>query len=252
MQPTEIVLQILVTLIIGGIGAYFSYNYRIQTRLKVLELRIEAYRELFAVTEIASPTRLGRGAQLSEQDAKKLGKDIYSWYYENGHGLLMPNRTRQHLQWLQRTLQGEPVEEVPADPLLREVSKLRTCSGGTWASLVRANPAGNRLGTRSRPPSDGLLDAERTRGSHTRCTSYHLAWPGSGPRRSAVGYSLNARPRSSSGLTRTHQSASASCRPPTPRPSRTACILTLPAAPPIMIRRSAASLHSVGIESRSC
>jgi len=37
---------------------HFSYNYRIQTRLKVLELRIDAYRKLFAVTEIASPTRL--------------------------------------------------------------------------------------------------------------------------------------------------------------------------------------------------
>jgi len=38
----------------------------------------------------------------------------------------MPNRTRRHLQWLQRTLQGEPVEDVEPDPLLREVSKLRT------------------------------------------------------------------------------------------------------------------------------
>lgn len=126
MQIAEIILQILATLIVGGVGAYFSYNYRIQTRLKVLELRIDAYRKLFAITEIASPTRLGRGAQLSEQETKKLGFDIYSWYYENGHRLLMPNLTRRHLQWLQRTLQGEPVEDVTPDPLLREVSKLRT------------------------------------------------------------------------------------------------------------------------------
>lgn len=126
MQNAELVLQILATLIIGGIGAYFSYNYRVQTRLKVLELRIEAYRKLFAATEIASPTRLGRGTQLSEEEAKKLGNDIYSWYYENGHGLLMPNRTRQHLQWLQRTLQGEPVDDIAPDPIIGEVSKLRT------------------------------------------------------------------------------------------------------------------------------
>lgn len=101
MQTAELALQILATLIVGGIGAYFSYNYRVQTRLKVLELRIDAYRKLFAATEVASPTRLGRSPTLSDQDAKKLGNDIYSWYYENGHGLLMPNRTRRHLQWLQ-------------------------------------------------------------------------------------------------------------------------------------------------------
>ena len=126
MQTAELVLQILATLVVGGIGAYFSYNYRVQTRIIVLELRIDAYRKLFAATEVASPTRLGRGTGLSEQEAKKLGHDIYSWYFENGHGLLMPNRTRRHLHWLQRTLQGEPIDDVNPDPMLLEVSKLRT------------------------------------------------------------------------------------------------------------------------------
>lgn len=126
MQATELFFQILATLILGGVGAYFSYNYRVQTRLRVLELRIDAYRKLFEVTETASPTRLGRGAQLSEEDARKLGREIYNWYFENGHGLLMPNRTRQHLQWLQRSLQGEPVDDAVQDPLLGQISKLRS------------------------------------------------------------------------------------------------------------------------------
>src|ERR1700681_2964542 len=104
MQTAELALQIVVTILLGGLGTYFSYNYRIQTRLKVLELRVEAYRRLFAVTETASPTRLGRGPQLTEEAARKLGGEIYRWYYEDGNGLLMPNRTRRHLQWLQRTL----------------------------------------------------------------------------------------------------------------------------------------------------
>ena len=125
MQTAELMLQILATLIVGAIGAYFSYNYRVQTRLKMLELRIDAYRKLFAATEIASPTRLGRSTQLSEEEARKLGSDIYAWYYDNGNGLLMPNRTRRHLQWLQRTLQGEPVDDVAPDPLLGEISRLR-------------------------------------------------------------------------------------------------------------------------------
>ena len=126
MPTAELVLQVLATLVVAGIGAYFSYNYRIQTRIKVLELRIDAYRKLFAATEVASPTRLRRGAALSEQEAKDLGHAIYSWYYESGNGLLMPNRTRRHLHWLQRTLQGEPIDDVNLDPLLLEVSKLRT------------------------------------------------------------------------------------------------------------------------------
>jgi hypothetical protein len=35
---------------------------------------------------------------------------MYNWYYENGNGLLMTNRTRAVLQSLQQRLQGEQFE----------------------------------------------------------------------------------------------------------------------------------------------
>ena len=126
MRLAELFLNFTSTILLASIGAYFSYNYRIQTRLKVLELRVDAYRKLFAATESASPTRLGRGDHLSEEDSRRLGESIYRWYYDNGNGLLMPNRTRKHLQWLQRTLQKEPNLETSPDPMIGEISKLRT------------------------------------------------------------------------------------------------------------------------------
>jgi hypothetical protein len=126
MQAVELVLQSAATILLGGIGVYFSYNYRIQTRLKVLELRIEAYRKLFAITEPASPGRRGRGLGLSAEEARKLGDEIHKWYYDNGNGILMPNRTRQHLHWLLGALQGDPPVDSTSDALINEVSKLRT------------------------------------------------------------------------------------------------------------------------------
>ena len=126
MQTVELALQGAATILLGGIGVYFSYNYRIQTRLKVLELRVEAYRKLFAITEIASPGRRGRGPGISEEEAWKLGDEIHKWYYDNGNGILMPNRTRQHLHWLIGALQREPIVDSTRDALINEVSKLRT------------------------------------------------------------------------------------------------------------------------------
>lgn len=86
---------------------------------------MEAYRKLFALTEPTSPTRLDRGDSLSPEEAKALGKAIYDWYYENGNGLLMPNRTRLKLQALQQKLQGEPLRRFPDDPLLQQAAHFR-------------------------------------------------------------------------------------------------------------------------------
>ena len=126
MQTVELALQGAATILLGGIGVYFSYNYRIQTRLKVLELRVEAYRKLFAITEIASPGRRGRGPGLSKEETWKLGGEIHKWYYDNGNGILMPNRTRQHLHWLIGALQGESPVDSTSDAPINELSKLRT------------------------------------------------------------------------------------------------------------------------------
>lgn len=118
-------MNAVVALTVAGVGLYIANSFRLQARVRLIELRVEAYRKLFALTEPSSPTRLGRGASLSPEEAKILGKQIYDWYYENGNGLLMPNRTRLVLQELQQKLQGEPLKRLPDDPLLAQCADLR-------------------------------------------------------------------------------------------------------------------------------
>lgn len=126
VRVLEILLGVLVPIAIAGVGWYVVSSFRLQARLRILELRVEAYRKLFEVTEIASPTRLGRGELLSEEDQKALGRALYDWYYDNGNGLLMPNRTRHHLFVLQRSLQREPIETANVDPHIEATSQLRS------------------------------------------------------------------------------------------------------------------------------
>jgi hypothetical protein len=115
MALAQLVVNALIAITLGAIGLYLASNYRIQTRIRLLELRVHAYRTLFALTEVAIPTRLGRGEAWSPDEERRLGRAIYDWYYENGNGLLMPNSTRAHLQSLQQKLQGEPLRRQSDD-----------------------------------------------------------------------------------------------------------------------------------------
>ena len=72
MVVAQLIVQSVIALIIAGTGWYIATNLRLQTRVKLLELRVEAYRKLFEVTEVASPTRLGRGERLTEEEAHAL------------------------------------------------------------------------------------------------------------------------------------------------------------------------------------
>jgi len=125
MALAQLIVNSAIAFLIAGIGLYAANSYRLQARIRLLEIRVEAYRKLFRLTEATSPTRLGRAESLSEEEARALGKAIYDWYYENGNGLLMPNRTRLMLQALQRKLQGQPLRRLPTDPLLQEVAQFR-------------------------------------------------------------------------------------------------------------------------------
>lgn len=152
MALAQLITNTVVALIIGSVGVYIGNSFRLQAQIRLLELRVEAYRQLFALMEIASPTRLGRGESLSPQDAKALGRAIYNWYYENGNGLLMPDRTRLKLQSLQQKLQGEPQQRLPEDPILREAAHFRHALRkdiGVFASDEPISPRGLRRRTAS-------------------------------------------------------------------------------------------------------
>lgn len=161
MAVAQLIVNAVVALIVAGAGLYIANSFRLQTRIKLLEVRVEAYRKLFSLTEITSPTRLGRDESLSPEEAKTLGKAIYDWYYENGNGLLMPNRTRLILQSLQQKLQGEPQRRLPDDPLLREVAHFRHALRRDVGVFASDEPVGltrregrRRLGRRGRMGTD--------------------------------------------------------------------------------------------------
>jgi hypothetical protein len=121
-----VIVEGFTSIAIFAFGSYFAYNYRLQTKLKLLESRIEAYRSLWALTEPASPTRGDRGESLPPDAAKAMGRAIYDWYYKDGNGLFMPDRTRQHLQKIHQTLQyGEP-QPPSGDPQIVALSQLRS------------------------------------------------------------------------------------------------------------------------------
>ena len=125
MALAQLLVNAAVALIVAGIGLYIANSYRLQARIRLIELRVEAYRKLFELTEPSSPTRLGRPESLSPDEARELGKKIYDWYYDNGNGLLMPNSTRLMLQEVQQKLQGQPLRRLPEDPLLAQIAHLR-------------------------------------------------------------------------------------------------------------------------------
>ena len=149
MALAQLIVSSTIALVIAGTGWYIASSYRMQTRIRLLEPRVEVYRKLFEITEVTSATRLGRGEQLTREEATRLGRAIYDWYYQNGNGLLMPNSTRTHLQDLQQKLQGEPLRRQSNDPLLAEVSHLRSLlrrdigvfakseSGGAWPDTIK-------------------------------------------------------------------------------------------------------------------
>jgi hypothetical protein len=149
MQIAQLIVSSIMTVVVAALGWHFIASYRILTRIKLLETRVQAYRKLFEITEPTSPTRLGRGEALDPEDARRLGRMIYEWYYKDGNGLLMPNSTRVYLQSLQQRLQGEPERRQSSDPILREVSHLRSLLrqdvgvfaedefGGAWPDRTR-------------------------------------------------------------------------------------------------------------------
>ena len=78
------------------IGAYLAYSHRRQIKLRVAEKRLAAYEKLWDKMSFASPVRLARwkAQPLTQEERGKLFDDFVAWYYENGSGMFMDERTR--------------------------------------------------------------------------------------------------------------------------------------------------------------
>jgi hypothetical protein len=86
--------------LLAAIGLYLAHSYGRQQRLTIAERRLDAYSKLWALTEVARPTRVkdvsvDRQGPLSRQEARKLYQEMTHWYFGSGNGLLFPHTTKE-------------------------------------------------------------------------------------------------------------------------------------------------------------
>lgn len=105
MQGLREWASVIATILLGIVGAYFSYSYGRQLRLSLASRRLAAYSKLWEATGVASPTRLDVRAglvetvgaldrSLTESERRALHNTLVTWYYTDGNGMLLTKLTR--------------------------------------------------------------------------------------------------------------------------------------------------------------
>ena len=93
------VAQLVITSLVALIGLYLAHSYRRQQRLRIAERRLDASGELWALMEVARPTRVkdvsvDREGPLTRDEARNLYRGMTHWYFGSGKGLLLPDGTK--------------------------------------------------------------------------------------------------------------------------------------------------------------
>jgi hypothetical protein len=89
-------IELATTTVIAVVGLYLANGYRRQSRVRLAEARRSAYAQLWEKTMLAAPTRLeGAEGALRLEERTRLHQDLTNWYYRNGNGMLLDNRTRR-------------------------------------------------------------------------------------------------------------------------------------------------------------
>lgn len=100
---------------------------RLAQQAEVLKPQLEAYRKLWALTEVSSPA-LGllepQGARILTQERRNdLESALRSWYYENGNGIFFSNEARDLFVYAKEELIDDRVEP---EEVRYTLSRLRT------------------------------------------------------------------------------------------------------------------------------
>ena len=94
-------LNVIGTLLLAIVGLYLTHNFRRQIKQKTADSRMDAYAALWAITELARPTRLkGWKAEtlqgpLTREEREELYTLLTHWYYHEGQGLYLGDTTRR-------------------------------------------------------------------------------------------------------------------------------------------------------------
>jgi hypothetical protein len=133
--------QLAATIFLGMVGLWVAYNYRSQIRLKLAERQVDSYVSLWRLTAVATPSRT---TPLDRSERQGLYKAMSEWYFDEGHGILVPVETRSIFLAYQSNLIC-PVADVVPETLAAELGALpdadaerrRGCTSMRHATLLR-------------------------------------------------------------------------------------------------------------------
>lgn len=148
---------------VTAVGIYLGNSYSRQVNLHLADTRMAAYARLWALTEMARPTRIEfEDNPLTAAERQSLFDDMTSWYYSDGNGMLLSGVTKSvylaakanltcpdgKLQpvGVRREVEGRPSEEVEdlrGRLSIRQISLLRTQMKSDLA--IYGQPFGPRL-----------------------------------------------------------------------------------------------------------
>jgi hypothetical protein len=89
-------------------------------QVKLLEPQLVAYRKLWAMMGVASPSLTG---ELTEDERTSLEGKFRDWYYESGNGIFMSVQSRKLLVDAKKHLLNFQIKSVP---IRTELSNLRS------------------------------------------------------------------------------------------------------------------------------
>jgi hypothetical protein len=105
------ILEIILPLGLGAAGLFLAHSVRRQLQVKVADARVHAYTALWEAMKLAAPDR---AKPMSAAERCVLYGTMTDWYFNGGHGMLMPNGTGRLFEAATRNLVRCFHEVVPA------------------------------------------------------------------------------------------------------------------------------------------
>ena len=133
------------TAAVAAVGLYWAHSYARQVNLLLADRRMTAYGRLWALTEVARPTRIEfENNPLSKQERQSLHESMTSWYYADGNGMLLSGVTKSvylaaksNLVCPDDKMQPPAVGEELKDRSANEIEQLRGQLSIRQLSLLR-------------------------------------------------------------------------------------------------------------------
>ena len=115
------ILEIIVPLGLGAAGLFLAHSVRRQLQVKVADARVHAYTALWEAMKMAAPDA---AKPMSAAERCVLHGTMTDWYFNGGHGMLMPNGTGRLFEAATRNLVRCCLHEVVPDCARERLARL--------------------------------------------------------------------------------------------------------------------------------